>query len=38
MYPDRGSITKVYLDRDTFEFIQGHVTSQWQSLFSLAKV
>ena len=26
MYPDRGSITQVYLDRDTFEFIQGHMT------------
>ena len=26
MYPDRGSITQVYLDRDTFEFIQGRVT------------
>ena len=26
MYPERGSIGQAYLDRDSFEFIQGHVT------------
>ena len=26
MYPERGTIAQVYLDRDTFDFIQGHVT------------
>ena len=26
MYPERGTIAQVYLDRDIFDFIQGHVT------------
>ena len=26
MYPEQGTIAQVYLDRDTFDFIQGHVT------------
>ena len=26
MYPERGSITQMYHNRDTFDFSQGHVT------------